>query len=262
MRKRVKNFSMKHVELGCLSDPKTFPMYHIVTEREDGLPCYRTIRGTSSVEGYHSKYRKLFSAATSPKLSHSMLLLYNFKWNISRAGVYRGLHKRFTTGFMNHYLIDLIQLRTQGWYPTPLHRSWSNTFCYKDNGERTGLLSSDMIGTNNDVITGEYSLDPIDHALQVRKPSEKIVFVDVRPLNTSKKKNYFATELHRFINKDDGSFQLDRMTTSWNDHIASLEEKLEPAALAATNLFRKNRALLQKYFNEYNQWYNMKETMS
>ena len=52
------------------------------------------------------------------------------------------------------------------------------------------------------------------------------------------------------------------MTTSWNDHIASLEEKLEPAALAATNLFRKNRALLQKYFNEYNQWYNTKETMS
>jgi hypothetical protein len=93
-RKNVKNLR-KHIEKGCLSDIKGVPLYYIVgKDCVSGLPAYRyrCIRGTNSIEGYHRHLRKLLSTFIgSPRLVHSILLEFNYRWNIRMAIKNRGL---------------------------------------------------------------------------------------------------------------------------------------------------------------------------
>jgi 3'-5' exonuclease len=46
-----------HVLRGCVSDPPDMPMYYHSKTRKNGLPVYRTVRGTSQLEGFHYHVR-------------------------------------------------------------------------------------------------------------------------------------------------------------------------------------------------------------
>lgn len=61
---------------GFLSDPPDIPLFYKMGRDKDGLTIYRTIRGTSSVEGgVHMTIRRVFgSLQASPELSESLLI--------------------------------------------------------------------------------------------------------------------------------------------------------------------------------------------
>lgn len=80
---------MRHVREWCVSDPgPRQPAKHVVTGRnEDGLLTFRSMRGTTNVENYHKQFKDvIFSARTSPRLVHSVLLAFNAAWNNRMAG--------------------------------------------------------------------------------------------------------------------------------------------------------------------------------
>lgn len=74
---------LETARLGYLSDPPGIPLYYQMGIDKDGLPIYRTIRGTNSVEGgVHMAVRRIFgSLQASPELSESLLLNWILRRN-------------------------------------------------------------------------------------------------------------------------------------------------------------------------------------
>lgn len=63
------------IKLGFLSDPPGVSLYCIVTYDRDGLPIYRIIRGTSSVESFHRAIRRVFGALQAgPELAECLVI--------------------------------------------------------------------------------------------------------------------------------------------------------------------------------------------
>ena len=223
------------------------------------LPIYRTIRGTSSVEAYHAKYRRMFYVCVSPKLAHTMLMMYNYKWNISRMAAHRHLIKRFSCGFLHHYLIDAIQIVTQGLYDTTLHPSWTNTFRYRDNGENFGLRTGES-ETNEDHLT-----------TAVRKGTETTTkcITTVTPVGKTSKyeHDFFMSHCTRYIEGKFGSeavLSSTAMALFWNSTVSDQEKAMAaaPGTFDVTKkLYRKTAALLQSYYSGFVQNMNREDTM-
>jgi hypothetical protein len=68
---------------GLLSDPPGISLYFLMGHDRDGLPLYRTIRGTSSTEGgVHMAIRRVFgSLQASPELAEALLLNWILRHN-------------------------------------------------------------------------------------------------------------------------------------------------------------------------------------
>jgi hypothetical protein len=68
---------------GLLSDPPGITLYYQMGTDRDGLPLYRTIRGTNSVEGgVHMAVRRVFgSLQASPELAECLLLNWILRHN-------------------------------------------------------------------------------------------------------------------------------------------------------------------------------------
>jgi hypothetical protein len=62
-------------KLGFISDPPGYSLYYKMGTDRDGLPYYRCVRGTNSVEGgIHMAIRRDFgSLQASPELSDALL---------------------------------------------------------------------------------------------------------------------------------------------------------------------------------------------
>ncbi|CAM9365309.1 unnamed protein product, partial [Hapterophycus canaliculatus] len=133
----------KHIVAGCLSDPEGVAMYYAVGKTKDGLPDYRCVRGTNDVEGYHRYLRTLLACyCASPALAHSVLLEFNFRWNVKMMVKNRGLPESLG-GHYNQYLVELIQRATADWDPScPVFPQWPAAIDSVDTGERSGLAKS------------------------------------------------------------------------------------------------------------------------
>ncbi|CAN0338349.1 unnamed protein product [Laminaria digitata] len=102
----------KHISNGCLSDPEGVPLYYTTGTNAAGITTRRCVRGTNSTEGYHRYLRTLLSSyCASPALAHTILLEFNYRWNIKMAVKNRGLRPSLG-GFYDEYDIEIIQRDT------------------------------------------------------------------------------------------------------------------------------------------------------
>lgn len=179
--------------------------------------------------------------------------MYDYKWNIGRAGKYLGLHHRLSTGFVNHHLVDQIQRLTQDWYEEPLFPSWQNTLAYKDNGERFGLLSSTI---------SDEADDYLDQSIRKHKSTEKSRVVRVSSIHTDFEVNFFFAHIGSFIEANQ-RFRADLMTEFWNKEVSKQEDLSATSAGSAVTsfLYRKTEHMLNHYFTEYNVRLNQSKTM-
>jgi hypothetical protein len=79
---------LEHIRIGCLSDPdpKVVCLYRKVRKDQDGLWIYACSRGTSDVEGLHSRLKKIFEASRmGPKFADSALAENRHRNNIDCA---------------------------------------------------------------------------------------------------------------------------------------------------------------------------------
>ncbi|CBJ33586.1 conserved unknown protein [Ectocarpus siliculosus] len=103
----------KHIVAGCLSDPDGVAMYYAVGKTTDGLVNYRCVRGTNDVEGYHRYLRTLLASyCASPALAQSVLLEFNFRWNLKMMVKNRGLPAELGEHY-NQHLVEIIQRATE-----------------------------------------------------------------------------------------------------------------------------------------------------
>jgi hypothetical protein len=81
---------LETVRLGLLSDPYGIPLYYLMGTDKDGLPLYRTIRGTNSVEGgVHMAIRRVFgSLQASPELAECILLNWIHRRNLAVRSIF------------------------------------------------------------------------------------------------------------------------------------------------------------------------------
>ncbi|CAN0051384.1 unnamed protein product [Ectocarpus sp. 12 AP-2014] len=102
----------KHIVAECLSDPDGVAMYYAVGKTTDGLVNYRCVRGTNDVEGYHRYLRTLLASyCASPALAQSVLLEFNFRWNVKMMVKNRGLPAELGKHY-NQHLVEIIQRAT------------------------------------------------------------------------------------------------------------------------------------------------------
>ncbi|CAN0310195.1 unnamed protein product, partial [Laminaria digitata] len=119
------NLLRKHIEADCISDPDGVALYYTTGKNAAGITTRRCVRGTNSTEGYHRHLRRLLSSyCASPALAHSILLEFNYRWNIRMAVKNRSLPKELG-GFNDQFEIEIIQRDTASWYPeNPLFSDW------------------------------------------------------------------------------------------------------------------------------------------
>ncbi|CAN0492413.1 unnamed protein product, partial [Laminaria digitata] len=69
-------------------------LYYTTGKNAAGITTRRCVRGTNSTEGSHRYLRRLLSSyCASPALAHSILLEFNYRWNVRMAVKNRGLPK-------------------------------------------------------------------------------------------------------------------------------------------------------------------------
>jgi hypothetical protein len=101
--KQARNI-LKVAAIGLISDPPGIPLYYLMGHDRNGLPYYRCIRGTNSVEGgVHMPLRRTFgSLRASPELGDSLLC--------------NSWHRRNTTvSLFIVFIISLILMSISDW---------------------------------------------------------------------------------------------------------------------------------------------------
>jgi hypothetical protein len=74
--------TLKHIRTGCLSDIEGLSYCVQVDEDKIGIPMYKCIRGTSALEGFHQKIRKLMRGFNiSPRYAVAVLSEFIHRWN-------------------------------------------------------------------------------------------------------------------------------------------------------------------------------------
>jgi hypothetical protein len=81
----------------------------------------------------------------SPRFVHSILLEFNYRWNIRMAIKNRGLPDEIG-GFYQQYKLDQIREMTSKWSPTPFFPEWPSVRDFEDTLERSGLQRSKLAG--------------------------------------------------------------------------------------------------------------------
>ncbi|CAB1102728.1 unnamed protein product [Ectocarpus sp. CCAP 1310/34] len=200
----------KHIESGCLSDPERVPLYYTSGKNSAGITTRRCVRGTNCTEGYHRYVRRLLSTyCASPSLAHSVLLEFNYRWNVRMAVKNRGL-PREVGEFFDQFEIEIIQRETASWYPdSPLFPEWVSALDAADTGEQSGLSESLWGPASGGDVPSEPS-DLVDEQglAQNAVPMPKLTHsakkyaqmmhagMPVTPVHTGAEKRKYASELN------------------------------------------------------------------
>ena len=73
---------MEHVRKGCLSDIPGMSYYVQIGEDSMGIPQYKCIHGTSTLEGFHQKICQLIRGfAILPRFAIALLFEFVHRWN-------------------------------------------------------------------------------------------------------------------------------------------------------------------------------------
>jgi len=268
-RKKIKSLRA-HIEKGCLSDVPGIPLYYVTgKDNRSGLPTYRCVRGTNSVEGYHRHLRKLLAMyAGSPRLVHSILLEFNYRWNVRMAIKNRGLPEEIG-GFYHQYILDHIREVTSAWHSTPLFPEWPSVRDFEDTQERFGLQQSKLTDGISSINNTEILLEDTEEELSLlqfeRIPLPKLTpsaahfaklrgfKIPIAAITTTEEKKKFSDEWPKYIigrSKDEVRHQSINFVSwamDWNQFVEEMERGDRP--LCAIN--RKNSHHLESYFKQY-----------
>ena len=101
-------------KLGLISDPPGYSLYYKMGVDRDGLPYYRCIRGTNSVEGgIHMPIRRTFgSLRASPDLTDALLCNIRHRRNAT-VGCFNRTGKRFSTHFDDWTRDEIVELAAE-----------------------------------------------------------------------------------------------------------------------------------------------------
>jgi ribonuclease D len=129
---------LKHAGQGCYSDNPDINWYEKLYEDANGIPVYRSLRGTSIVESIHQKLIQCFSAfEASPSFADAVLRMIRHRIN-TRAGIrYNG---DYCCGHYEQYYIEGIQQVTLELFGKPMHPSWKTSEDWVSNQERFGIV--------------------------------------------------------------------------------------------------------------------------
>ncbi|CAB1105835.1 unnamed protein product [Ectocarpus sp. CCAP 1310/34] len=257
------NLLLKHIETGCLSDPEGVPLYYPTGQNAAGITTHRCVRGTNCTEGYHRYLRRLLSSyCASPALAHSVLLEFNFRWNVRMAVKNRGL-PREVGEFFDQYEIEIIQRDTASWYPdNPLFPEWVSALDVADTGERSDLSQS-MWGPASG---GDAPGDLVDeqaspqHAIPMPKPTHSAkkyaemmnIGMPCTPVHTGAERRKFTCEMNSYLyvpgeargrRQIYESINFDRWSHEWNNHCAQIES----GAVEWEAVYRKTSHQLESY---------------
>jgi hypothetical protein len=131
---------LTHAENGCLSDPEGVTLYFKIRDDGDGLPIFKCIRGTGSVENLHQKLViQLGQWNIGPHLA-SILLLEKFtRHNIKTGGRLR--QDSLQSGHYEQYLNEQISEITKRLFQRDLFAGFVSTSDLASTGERFGISS-------------------------------------------------------------------------------------------------------------------------
>lgn len=81
-------------------------MYYDVS-KPGCMPQFKSVRGTSKLEGYHKHLNSLFAGGNcSPELADALLTIFNYRWNITCGITNRGERDY---GMFDHFLLEEMQ---------------------------------------------------------------------------------------------------------------------------------------------------------
>ena len=105
---------LRVAKLGLISDPPGYPLYYKMGVDKDGLPYYRCIRGTNSVEGgIHMPIRRTFgSLRASPELTDALLCNIRHRRNAT-VGCFNRTGKRLSTHFDDWTRDEIVELAAE-----------------------------------------------------------------------------------------------------------------------------------------------------
>jgi len=105
-------------KLGLISDPPGYSLYYNMGVDKDGLPYYRCIRGTNSVEGgIHMPIRRTFgSLRASPELTDALLCNIRHHRNAT-VGCFNRTGKHFNTHFDDWTRDEIVELAAEAGIP-------------------------------------------------------------------------------------------------------------------------------------------------
>ncbi|GAQ90826.1 hypothetical protein KFL_006900010 [Klebsormidium nitens] len=109
---------MKLVWAGALSDPLGVEEMYYDVSKPGCMPQFKSVRGTSKLEGYHKHLNSLFAGGNcSPELADALLTIFNYRWNITCGVANRGDQDY---SMHDHFLLEEMQkvCRDMGW-PDP-----------------------------------------------------------------------------------------------------------------------------------------------
>jgi hypothetical protein len=105
---------LRVAKLGLISDPPGYSLYYKMGVDRDGLPYYRCIRGTNSVEGgIHMPIRRTFgSLRASPELTDALLCNIRHRRNAT-VGCFNRTGKHFSTHFDDWTRDEIVELAAE-----------------------------------------------------------------------------------------------------------------------------------------------------
>ncbi|CAB1103500.1 unnamed protein product [Ectocarpus sp. CCAP 1310/34] len=240
----------KHIENDCLSDPDGMAMYFAIGKNKHGLTDYRCVRGTNDVEGYHRYLRTLLASyCASPSLAQSVLLEFNYRWNLRMMIKNRGLPAALG-GHYNQYLVESIQRDTADWDSShPVFPEWPAAIDSVDTGERFGLERSLWGGERDGEVWGiadndAFCTDDGDSDVNGRTPMSDLT-LSAKMYAKMMGESMPETRVHTW-----GRMQLyqrvnfDAWAGKWNADCDQVQQGLAPFA----KIYRKTAKQLEEYY--------------
>ena len=247
LTKETKKEISKLIEnhLNCISDPKNIPLYFRCGEDNLGIPLYRCIRGTNSVESYHQWLEKMFTPwCQGPKLSDAVFTLLRHVWNARASEKHRpGFPK---IGHTEYHIIDNIQIVTEKLFGQPAIKWWRPSITMECTGETFGIVPT--------VLSNEYQMvencdvSEMSESMQflVRKLKLKIPFLHVVTL---KEKLMFRKAIQSGKYDDGTSTNFEAMADDWNS--GKLGNVICNTKVRNDQVFKKTASQLEAFFKLY-----------
>lgn len=226
--KKMKSI-IDHAAKGCYSDDPSINWYEKIRIDRDGIPIYRSIRGTSIVESIHQKLISCFSAFdASPSFADAVLRCVRHRMN-TRAGV-RHCADYFSGHYEQHY-IEGIQQATLEIYGFPFHPSWKSSEDWINSKEKFGLVP----GKHQ-----EFVLESIPPTIELKSKEQKYLCEQLAikapflPVHTKAEQKLFTTcmsqnfnihdILEQFARKCDGINIFPKIHSHIEKHLKSWKE--------------------------------------
>ena len=268
--------TLRHIEMGCLSDRPGVSYYFQIGEDSLGIPMYCCTRGTSALEGFHQKVRCFIRGFNiSPRFAILLMREYCHRWNRDIAVRHGRLPTMYTKRYDDWNIDEEIEITSQ-WSECKIvaHPFWDSSKNYVCTGEKFGLVSDSSVMSHSaiDDETNEHeegdtleneTPNEVDCAFAMLPSSATWVAAQIgwtRPLGpvaSEAEYDFFARHYATFLNNgNQGNSSADQYTALdfgkfchfWNSQVNEALSSPEGHPNAA--LVYKNEFHLSAYWKE------------